>query len=263
MVYKLNFSCCYLACMRASWNGILLVGALTLLLSGTTSAQEATDGPERAADFMLGIGSGQTNLSLSYQLAWRFGQKQRLRMGVGARFNAFFANDKYFVTAPAKIVKGESGPGALFKEPIKSNMDSVLFSSAQVYSLNVLIHISYVFSEKLSAGFNIDVIGASFGGSVPGTYVNGNAPDAIYTKPVTASPSAFNLLLIGENDLGSLNSEFYLTYSLNEKWALRGGIQHIFMEYTTDTPVQQLPEPNDRFRITPTVACLGVVYTFR
>lgn len=246
----------------------MLVQILTIAIVGSlvplgALAQEDNAKPEQAADFTLGIGSGQTNFSLSYQYAWRFGQKQKLRMGVGARFNGFFASDRYFVTAPAKIVKGESGPAALFKEPIKANMDSVQFTSAQAYSLNILIHISYAFTDKLRAGFNIDVIGVSFGGSSPGTYINGNATDAIYTKPVTASPSAFNLLLVGENDLGSLNSEFFITYSLNEKWALKGGVQHIFMEYTTDTQVQQFPEPNDRFRITPTVACFGVVYSLR
>jgi hypothetical protein len=246
--------------MRALILAIPIVGSMVSL---SALAQEANPEPERSADFMLGIGSGQTNFSLAYQYAWRFGQKQKLRMGVGARFNGFSASDKYFVSAPAKIVKGESGPAALFKEPIKANMDSVQLSSAQVYSLNVLIHISYAFTDKLRAGFNIDVIGVSFGGSQPGTYINGNAPDAIFTKPVSASPSAFNLLLVGENDLGSLNSEFFATYSLNDKWALKGGVQHIFMEYTTDTQVQQFPEPNDRFRITPTVACFGVVYSFR
>jgi hypothetical protein len=242
---------------------ILAVAIFGSLASHFAVAQDADRTPERTADIMLGIGSGQTNLSMSYQFSWWFGQKQKLRMGVGARYNYFSATNKYFVTAPAKIVKGESGPAALFKEPIEANMDSVLLPWAKSSSLNVMVHISYAFTDKLRAGFNIDVIGLSYGVSIPGTYINGNAPDGIYTKPVNASPSTFNLLLVGENDLGSLNSEFFVTYSLNEKWALKGGIQHIFMEYTTDTRVQQLPEPNDRFRITPTVACFGVVHSFR
>ncbi len=239
------------------------VAVLCCLVPKMSWAQDNHSSPDRTADLMLGVGNGQTNLSMSYQFAWRFGAKQRLRMGVGARLNQFFANNKYFVTAPAKIVKGEAGPAALFNEPIKANMDSVLITKARTSSLNAMIHISYAITDKLQAGFNIDVIGISYGGSTPGTYINGNAPDGIYSKPVNASPSTFNLLLVGENDLGSLNSEFYVTYSLNEKLALKAGVQHIFMEYTTDTKIQQLPEPNDRFRITPTVACIGVVLTIR
>lgn len=242
---------------------MLAIALFCILASLSAVAQEGDRAPERSGDFMLGIGSGLTNLSMSYQFAWRFGKKQRLRMGVGARLNTSSASSKYFVTAPAKIVKGEAGPAALFKEPITANMDSVLLPRARVSSLNVMIQISYAFTEKLRAGFNIDVIGFSYGGSVPGTYINGNAPDGIYTKPVNASPSSFNLLLVGENDLGSLNSEFFVTYSLNEKLALKGGVQHIFMEFTTDTAVQTFPELNNRFRITPTVACLGVVFSFR
>lgn len=239
----------------------LLTVIFLLLVCGDLAAQD--DGPRahnHLADFMLGIGSGQTNVTTSYQISWKFGANQRLRMGAGMRFNAFFAKDKYFVTAPAEIVKGEAGLGAFFKKPIEENMDSVQFSSAQVYSLNFLVHIGYAFSEKFAAGFNIDVIGASFGGTQSGTYINGNSPGGPVSTPVSGAPTGFNLLLVGENDIGSLNSEFFVTYALNSNWSLKAGIQHIFMEYTTTTKAQQLPEPNDRFRITPTVFCAGVVY---
>ncbi len=212
------------------------------------------------ADFMLGIGSGQTNVSISYQRNWKFGKKQKLEMGVGMRFSSFFSRDKYFITAPAKIVKGEAGPQALFKEPIPEYIDSVLFPSAQINSLNFMLNIAYSFSNRFKVGFNIDVIGISFGGVQSGTYFNGNAPDGIVNKPVSGSPTGFNLLLVGENDIGSLNSEFFVAYAFNDTWSAKFGAQHIFMEYTTDTKVQQVPEANDRFRITPTVLCAGVVY---
>lgn len=239
-----------------------LIFVLLFFLFSTVSGN-AQDGPRahnHLADFMLGIGSGQTNLSTSYQISWKFGNNQKLRMGAGLRLNAFFATDKYFVTAPAEIVKGEAGLGAFFKKPIEENMDSVQFSSAQVYSINFLLHIGYAFSEKFAAGFNIDVIGASFGGTQSGTYINGNDPGGPVSTSTSGAPTGFNLLLVGENDIGSLNSEFFVTYALNSNWSLKAGIQHIFMEYTTTTRVQQLPEPNDRFRITPTVFCAGVVY---
>ncbi|MBL7851139.1 MAG: hypothetical protein JNN04_09570 [Cyclobacteriaceae bacterium] len=236
---------------------------LTIVILSATLGLRAQDGPRahnHYGDFMLGIGSGQTNLCTSYQISWKFGQNQRLRLGAGMRFNAFFASDKYFVTAPAKLVKGEAGLGALFKKPIEENMDSVQFSSAQVYSLNFLLHAGYTISDKFFAGFNIDVVGVSFGKTQTGTYLNGNAPGGPTSATVTGAPTGLNLLLVGENDIGSLNSEFFVTYTLNSNWSLKAGIQHVFMEYTTTTQVQQLPEPNDRFRITPTVFCAGVVY---
>lgn len=241
--------------MRISLLFFLLISVLTV------NAQDEPRERTTQADFMLGVGSGQTNVSLSYQEGWKFGAKKKLVMGVGLRANGFFASDKYFVTAPAKLVKGEAGPAALFNDKIPGNMDSVHFPNANVFALNILIHIRYAFSEKLKAGFNIDVIGASFGSSRDGSYINGNGPSGTSPLAVKGSPSSFNLLLVGENDLGSLNSEFFVTYDLNKKWAIKAGVQHIFMEFTTDTKVQTFPEPNDRFRITPTVVCAGVVLT--
>lgn len=232
-------------------------------IGGHVAAQDGPRPKTRTADLMLGFGGGVTNVATSYQYAWKYGKKQRLTMGIGMRFNGFFASDKYFVTAPARIVKGEGGPQAFFKEAIPDNMDSVLIPSASIFALNFMVNIGYSISDRLSAGFNIDVIGISFGKQQPGVYINGNAPDGITSKPVEAAPTGFNLLLIGENDIGSLNSELFVAYKLDERWTAKLGIQHTFMEYTTTTKVQQLPEANDRFRITPTVVCVGVGYTLR
>lgn len=241
---------------------LLLLSLLAVTIS-PLSAQDDARPKTTFADLTLGVGSGFTTAAASYQYQWMFGKKKKLLMGVGARFNGFFAMDAYLVTAPAKIVKGETGPGALFKNSITANMDTVFLPKAQTFSLNFMISIAYAITTDLRAGFNIDVIGASFGGQKAGTYINGNGPGGAYTSPVQASPTGFNLLLTGPNDIGSLNSEFYLAYSLDERWSLRGGVQHIFMEYTTTTHPQQYPEPNNRFRITPTIVCIGVIYTIR
>lgn len=241
---------------------VLGVCAIVICLPGKAIGQDTPSSTSSYADLTMGIGS-VTSVSLGYQYNWKFGKKQKLEMGVGGRFSSFFSSDKYFVTAPAKLSKGSSGPGALFKETIPANMDSVLMPSAQINSLNVMLNVVYNFSEKFRAGFNIDVIGFSFGGSKPGTYINGNGASGAQMVSTSASPSGFNLLLVGENDLGSLNSEFYVAYSVNDTWSIKLGAQHIFMEYTTATKVQQFPEANDRFRITPTIISLGASYKLR
>lgn len=246
--------------MKISILSVLLVG----ICAATQSiAQDATSKNSSYADLTIGVGSMST-VGLGYQYNWKMGKKQKLELGIGGRFTSLIASDKYYVTAPAKLSKGSTGPGALFKEPIKANMDSVLLPSGQVNSLNVMVNVVYNFSSKFRAGFNIDLIGFSFGGAQTGTYINGNngAPGS-RVLPVTASPAGFNLLLVAENDLGSLNSEFYVAYAVNEKWSVKLGAQHIFMEYVTATNVQQFPEPNDRFRITPTVISVGAAYKLR
>src|SRR5262245_53217696 len=129
------------------------VFAAVLLNSGCANAQDESQPPIGRLGFMTGFGNGQATLSLSYQLAWQFGKNQKWQLGVGARLNQFFARDKIFKTAPARIVKGESGLGAFFKDPIEENIATVKFSSASVTALNVLIHASYVFSSKFAIGF--------------------------------------------------------------------------------------------------------------
>ncbi|MBL7866104.1 MAG: hypothetical protein JNK10_14585 [Cyclobacteriaceae bacterium] len=234
-----------------------LLGVLLLLTTFPSVAQDQST-TSVFMDLTAGIGASERSASASYQFAWKFGKHQRLELGTGARMNALFSNNAYYVTAPAKLVKGESGPAALFNDKIPANMDSVHFPSGRIGALNILLSIGYRFSDRWRAGFNIDVIGFSFGRDQLGTYINGS-----FSQQVMASPSGFNLLLVGENDLGSLNSEFFAAYRIKNKLWVKAGIQHIFMEYTTSTKAQQLPEPNDRFRITPTIFCFGVIYAMK
>ena len=105
--------------------------------------------------------------------------------------------------------------------------------------------------------FNIDAIGFSFGKSTTGNYING-AQGSVESS----QPTAFNVLLISDNDRGSLNSAFFGRYLLNKKWGIKGGVQFLFTEYTTDTEVQQFPEPNDRFRNKSLMFMLGASYKF-
>lgn len=239
---------------------VILATALGGSISITAQGQESRP-HTNWFDLVIGTSGDVTTVCNSYQHAWKFGQSKRLTLGIGMRLNGFSANNQFFVTAPAKISKGEAGPGALFKKTIPANMDSVQFGSVSLYAINFMVNIGYSFSDRFSAGFNIDLVGISLGKQKPGTYINGNSPDGITSKPVEGAPTGFNLLLIAENDIGSLNSEFFVAYRLSDHWSIKAGVQHLFMEYSTTTKVQQLPEPNDRFRITPTVACAGVVYT--
>jgi hypothetical protein len=76
----------------------------------------------------------------------------------------------------------------------------------------------------------------------------------------SAKPTSLNLLLVSDNDKGSLNSELFARYLIGEKWGIKGGVQFLFSEYTTDTELQQFPEPNDRFRNKSLMFSAGVSY---
>ncbi|MDZ7646566.1 MAG: hypothetical protein U5K54_04970 [Cytophagales bacterium] len=66
------------------------------------------------------------------------------------------------------------------------------------------VHLGYCFSPKFGAGFNIDAIGFSFGGKQSAIYLTEGESQSASAKPTT-----WNTLLVGNNDHGTINSEFF------------------------------------------------------
>lgn len=201
---------------------------------------------DRSASFTAAFGSSEFSTALAYQHLWKLGKKQKFGIGTGIRLTNYFGSNKYYTTAPAKLTSGKTGPGVFFADDIPQNIDSVLFKKSQANALNLSINFDYNIYKKISVGFNIDAIGFTFGGKQSGSYFGNNGAGAA----TTAKPTGFNLLLISDNDLGSLNSEFYARYKFNKKWGAKIGFQFLFTEYTASTKVQTTPDgqKNDRFR---------------
>lgn len=191
----------------------------------------------------VAVGDSEAAISILYGHDWEFGARKQFAVGLGGRITSYFGANSIYRTAPAKLTSGTTGPFVIFKPDIDENIDTLIIKSPQVNSINAFVNLRYSFSDKFHLGFNIDLIGFSFGASSRGTYINGTQGSMDNAKP-----SAFNLLLTSDNDLGSLNSEFYGKYYINERWGIKAGAQFHFTEYKTDTNVQQFPEPNDRFR---------------
>ncbi|MFN5133777.1 MAG: hypothetical protein ACK5DG_00570 [Chitinophagaceae bacterium] len=233
------------------------ISIFLMLISAAAFSQTKTN-KVQLLDLSGSIGSSQGSVSASYIHNWHLGKKQKFSIGAGARFTSYLGSNQYFVTAPAKITSGSTGPGILFKENINANLDSLLMASPSMNALNLSINLGYKITSKLIVGFNIDAIGFSFGGEKQAKYVNGTT-----VTNTTAKPTGFNALLISDNDLGTLNSELFATYSFNKKWSAKLGYQLLFTEYTTATNVQQVPEPNDRFRNKVSALLIGIRYQLR
>lgn len=216
-------------------------GLIGFLNVGLVCAQSSS--AQNSIDIGLAFRASQGALSAAFAHDWYLGKNKKFIIGTGGRFTAYVAQNQYYETAPAELTSGRSGPGVIFKESITANIDTFLITSPNVYAVNAFINLGYRFSEKFSMGFNIDAVGFSFGSEKQGNYINGSQGQI-----TTAKPTSFNLLLVSDNDRGSLNSELYGKYKINEKWSARAGLQFLFTEYTTKTEVQQFPEPNDRFR---------------
>lgn len=209
-------------------------------------------------DGTLSFGKSQGALALHYSHLWNIGKSRKLAIGLGGRITSYLGANQYYTTAPAELTSGSTGPFVIFKENIDENIDTLLVKSPQVTMINVSINIEYQLSSRFTAGFNIDAIGFSFGGEQPANYING-----ITGKNTTAKPTSFNALLISDNDRGSLNSELFAKYKLNDRWSVKAGAQFLFTEYTTETEVQQYPEPNDRFRRKSLLLGLGINFNIR
>ena len=233
---------------------------LGVFVFSTANAQHKNIRPvDNFVELTGAIGSSQGSGSLGYVYNWKYGKHKRLELGLGLKFTSYFGSNLYFRTAPAKLTSGKTDPTVLFSNDIDQNIDSVLFPKAQSNFLNLNLNIGYNLSKKFYVGFTIDAIGFSFGKKQSGIYYGNNFAPGV---AVTAKPTPFNVLLISDNDRGSLNSELFVRYKWNDSWGVKLGFQFLFAEYTTDQEVQTTPggDKNDRFRKKMSGAGIGVTY---
>lgn len=192
-----------------------------------------------------GIGSSVGSISASGFQNFGIGSKKKFYVGTGVRFTSFFGSNVNFTTAPADLTADDK------------NVDTLLAPSPGVNSLNLMISLGYKISEKFDVGFNIDAIGISFGPTGMPSYIrNGKS------TPSSASPTSPNILLVGDNDKGSLNSQLFVRYKLSDHLGLKVAYQFLFNELTTTTKIQTIPSANDRFRAKSTMVYVGLNYNF-
>jgi long-subunit fatty acid transport protein len=195
--------------------------------------------------FSGSIGSSQGSIYADYFHVWKLGKSKKMEVGLGGRFTSYFGSKQYYTSAPASLADDDT------------KIDSLYVENAQMNALNLAIHLGYRFSPKFGAGFNIDAIGFSFGGKQSTTYLTEGESQSASAKPTT-----WNTLLVGNNDHGTLNSEFFVRYFFKGDLAIKVAYQYLFTEYTTDTEVQQLPEVNDRFRNKSGMFSVGITKQF-
>jgi hypothetical protein len=223
----------------------LFLFLLTLWLGTAATAQKITGKKQQFADLSFGFGSSQGSIAAGYFYNFNLGVKKKFFIGTGIRFNAYYGSKINYLSAPAKLAGEES------------KTDTLLAPKPSVYAINALINLGYNFSTKIQAGFNIDLIGFSFGPQGKPTFIANGTPTLTQAKP-----TGFNVLLVGNNDRGTINSEFYLRYKINDKFGVKIAYEYFFTELTTTAKVQTVPEQNDRFRNKASLFNVGVSYHF-
>lgn len=202
----------------------------------------------------MSLGNNQKMLALSLGSFYGLGKKKKFKVGLGLRYSGFVGKNLNYLTAPAKLTSGATGPQVLFSEIDPNNYDTFFMPKSRVNAINLSINLQYALNSKLDVGFNIDAIGFSFGGSKNGIFSSSLLPSTIAVK---AKPTSFNALLISDNDIGTLNSELYVKYWLKENMGIVGGLSFVFTEYTTEN---KLTFNNDRFRNKALMFMLGFSY---
>jgi hypothetical protein len=236
--------------------------ALAQLQRPTTAAQPnpAFAKINQTIDLSVATNGEFSLAALSINRLHGLGRSHRFRIGYGLRLASAFGTNTDYRTAPANLTSGNQSIIALFSEDIVANIDTVRFPKTQINSLNASIHLEYALSRRFDIGANIDAIGFSVGGKQTGTFTSkGPGRSSLTGTAQTASPTAFNLLLISDSDLGSLSSEYYVRYRLNPQFSLQGGLSFQFNEYTTN---RKLTFENDRFRAKNFMPMLALSYHF-
>jgi hypothetical protein len=96
------------------------------------------------------------------------------------------------------------------------------------YSLNLFAGLEYISPYKFLVGFNIDLIGGTFGTRSFKTL----GSDPVYS----VHPEELNLFKGGTSDQGSLNNELYLGYRFNENITLKAGLSRYLISINYSNP---------------------------
>jgi hypothetical protein len=212
-------------------------------------------------DLALSLGKAQSSVSLSFNKYHSVLRNGNFKIGYGLRGTVYQSATKDYKTAPARLTSGFSDPTVLFRDNLVNNIDTVFVQSPSVNYLNAVINLQYTFFKKLDIEFNIDVIGLSFGRKQSVKYFTSkwNPADGPIPAGIEAKPTVFNLLLISDNDLGSLYSEILARYHINKHVSVKAGGSFQFIEYTTN---KKLRLDNDRFRYKSFLPMVGLSYWF-
>ncbi|MBC7426725.1 MAG: hypothetical protein H7321_09340 [Bacteroidia bacterium] len=207
-------------------------------------------------DLALATEGKQSLAALSWVHFNAVTKNKKFKVGYGVRFSSQVGKNLNYETAPAILTSKQRGPQVLFTEIFYENVDTLFVAKSQNNFLNLSINLQYTFKEKFDIGFNIDAAGFSFGKKTTGRYISSQSSQNGSTQ--TAAPTSLNLLLVSDNDIGALNSEFYFRYWFKPKWAIRAGASFAFTEYKTEN---KLRLDNDRWRNKSLMGMIAITFS--
>jgi hypothetical protein len=172
-------------------------------------------------DASIGANGNDNAASLAYGNNWSLGKRQQWQLGFGARYTGYLGKQKNYQSAIPGYYRNNE------------KMDTILVAKPQQNNIALFVNATYRIKQKFELGFNIDVIGASFGASQNAQFISNKieTPAQVTTNSITA-------LLVEANDIGMIKAEYYVAYWAKPKWMIRFGVIDLYSEYKTATELQ-------------------------
>jgi hypothetical protein len=237
----------------------------SILQNSSFSAKETKDTDmeispwEKRIGITGAFGEGSTSMTLGFSHLYGFGSSRRFKVGYGVRLSSFFGSDRKFTAAPPDLAS-QDNPQYFRTGKGMFGANGQSDSKSQSNAVNLGLYTEYSITENILVGFNIDVVGFSFGAKKDGIVYDETSVDGLtIISNTSAKPTSFNALLVGDNDRGTLNSEFWIGYRIASNVMVKGAFSYLFTEYTTEGQYQ---DSNDRFRYKAAQGAVGVSYVF-
>jgi hypothetical protein len=229
--------------MKTILRTICVLTILVFTLQKLSAQSNEIPKVSKSYEATIGFGDGITG-SISWNRIHGLFQSNKIRAGYGLRLSAFGGSNLDYITAPANLTSNNE------------TIDTLIVDSPLTMGLSAVIHIEYMLSPKLKLGFNIDALGVGFGRQSDAQFVSTESSE--FPGALSAKPTSYNVLLVGDNDIGHLKSEFFFAYRINDPLWLKAGLDMTFSEYTTD---RLLTHQNDRFRYKAMLFFIGVAFS--
>lgn len=242
--------------------GLVLTLMLSTLLQSAYAQESSPTVHAPVADIAISSGTGTFSAALSVFRVHRIVKRvPGLKVGYGARFTTFIGANKFYVTAPARFTSPVQNLGTIFSKTIPENIDTITTATSVTNSLNIALYFQYTFQAKIDLGFNIDAMGFSFGPKKQFNVISSSF-DPNQSPVPDGAPTKLNLLLTSDNDIGSLNSEFFVRYWVTKAFGLRAGYTFLFSEYSLDDHLSfdNGRIMNDRYRYKASMILIGASY---
>ena len=209
------------------------------LASSPIGAQSLSDVPN-VWDLAVASGTGTTTISGALSRSAYLGTSGKLVAGFGIRGLFLTGNSEMDpVDAPA------------FVAPDK------LKTATSAVTVNIGLNVGYEFTQRLSAGLNLDVFGFTVGGDQSGTLVDPVAG----SQSVTVKPDSPNLFEGGSSDKGLLTSEFFASWMLNDHYAIRAGLSRQLIQYQISSSSSTVTSSSNTYRRMANLIFLGLRFT--